>query len=657
MCKSGVPRVVWNRPRMGHRGPVRRSTHIDEIPFLAVARSLGDLWSYNSEEDVFVVSPEPDTYVYPIDISRHRCLILGTDGAWNMLTPPQAVRIVCEAEKSNEQHMLNPSAGRQWINPSKRLVDKAIEKWTGNNLRADNTSVVTVMLDPPGPPRAQVLKRQRELAQLGGPHLGALSSGPLSTAAVTGRVINADRGSVALVTNTTPEEPEASSSSSSSSPPHPAYPRPPLQPVGTNGTLPGGHPPVFPAVPSSHLPSSHIPSNVAHTTQDPSSSADSKGVSIISRFPNSKSQEDMQGQNLAEAASSSSSRFATGLTTRKKQQVAASSSSSSLARLTTSTAVVDSTTMSSGHNHGWKRGQQVSSRQATSPSQQIQHHHQQQQQQGSSDDDIQCNVVSSSDDDSPVKAQVVGAKKRQGRGARGSSRLSRELSALQLDSPSVLTSRRRGGRRHHGDRVGVMGRRARTRSETETSEEEESNGSDVENEVGGVDVNRREKRQLRSSSGPRSDVEMHCRELTAKIRNIERKVAKKARQLNQEVRFLQTAFASADGATTAAATGRSGSTNPHFLRSSHHQLPPQQEVEKTPPTRCLRPRTPSKALSASAPPPSRSTPGSSRKRKGLVVGAPQAPLAKSPKTAVAVQGSRPVVTRSRTARVLQLRHK
>lgn len=39
--KAGVPRVVWNRPRIGHQGPVLRSTHIDEIPFLAVARSLG----------------------------------------------------------------------------------------------------------------------------------------------------------------------------------------------------------------------------------------------------------------------------------------------------------------------------------------------------------------------------------------------------------------------------------------------------------------------------------------------------------------------------------------------------------------------------------------------------------------------------------------
>lgn len=40
--KSGVPRVVWHRPRLSHKGPLTRSTHIDQIPFLAVARSLGE---------------------------------------------------------------------------------------------------------------------------------------------------------------------------------------------------------------------------------------------------------------------------------------------------------------------------------------------------------------------------------------------------------------------------------------------------------------------------------------------------------------------------------------------------------------------------------------------------------------------------------------
>ncbi|KAJ9576769.1 hypothetical protein L9F63_025334 [Diploptera punctata] len=165
VSKSGVPRVVWNRPRLGHKGPVRRSTHIDEIPFLAVARSLGDLWSYNSELDQFVVSPEPDVGVINVEVGRHRCLIFGTDGLWNMLSPNAAVAIVQAAERHNEKHVLqqhNSSQPPVWINPSKSLVDRALDRWSATRLRADNTSVVTLMLDPPGPPRAQVLLSQKQ---------------------------------------------------------------------------------------------------------------------------------------------------------------------------------------------------------------------------------------------------------------------------------------------------------------------------------------------------------------------------------------------------------------------------------------------------------------------------------------------------------------
>ena len=103
----------------------------------------------------------------------------------------QAVEEVSLVEKSNEQHMLNPSGDRQWINPSKRLVDKAVDRWNTNNLRADNTSVVTVMLDPPGPPRAQVLKKQREL-------MASTTTGSSGSAATS---VTSERGSMALVTN------------------------------------------------------------------------------------------------------------------------------------------------------------------------------------------------------------------------------------------------------------------------------------------------------------------------------------------------------------------------------------------------------------------------------------------------------------------------
>ncbi|XP_008559940.1 myosin-G heavy chain [Microplitis demolitor] len=170
ISKSGVPRVVWNRPRIGHKGPVRRSTHIDEIPFLAVARSLGDLWSYNSELDTFVVSPEPDVKVIKVDVKSYRCLIFGTDGLWNMLTPQAAVAIVQAAERHNEKHFiasqqtgnLLQGESQMWINPSKSLVDRALERWSSTRLRADNTSVVTLMIDPPGPSRCEVLMNRRQ---------------------------------------------------------------------------------------------------------------------------------------------------------------------------------------------------------------------------------------------------------------------------------------------------------------------------------------------------------------------------------------------------------------------------------------------------------------------------------------------------------------
>uniref|UniRef100_A0A182ND45 PPM-type phosphatase domain-containing protein n=1 Tax=Anopheles dirus TaxID=7168 RepID=A0A182ND45_9DIPT len=160
VTKSGVPRVVWNRPRIGHKGPVRRSTPFDEIPFLAVARSLGDLWSYNSAMDEFIVSPVPDVSVIEIDPKKYRCLIFGTDGLWNVMSPKNAVEIVRNAEMENVRIALE--GGSEWRNPSKLLVNEALERWSRSNMKADNTSVVIIMLDPPGPPKRDVLKSVKD---------------------------------------------------------------------------------------------------------------------------------------------------------------------------------------------------------------------------------------------------------------------------------------------------------------------------------------------------------------------------------------------------------------------------------------------------------------------------------------------------------------
>jgi protein phosphatase 1D len=66
----------------------------------------GDLWSYNSELNTFVVSPEPDVKVVKIDVKSHRCLIFGTDGLWNMLSAQAAVTVVQAVESNNEKHLI-----------------------------------------------------------------------------------------------------------------------------------------------------------------------------------------------------------------------------------------------------------------------------------------------------------------------------------------------------------------------------------------------------------------------------------------------------------------------------------------------------------------------------------------------------------------------
>lgn len=145
--KQGIHRVVWYRPKNPHQGPIRRNTRIEEVPFLAVARSLGDLWSYNYKTQKFVVSPEPDVAVVEVDTSSFKCLVFASDGLWNVIDPEFSIDSVYETERRNDH---NAKLGiNTWRNPSRILVETALEKWRSNGLRADNTSVVCVMLDPP----------------------------------------------------------------------------------------------------------------------------------------------------------------------------------------------------------------------------------------------------------------------------------------------------------------------------------------------------------------------------------------------------------------------------------------------------------------------------------------------------------------------------
>ncbi|XP_010592575.1 protein phosphatase 1D isoform X2 [Loxodonta africana] len=142
MNKSGVNRVVWKRPRLTHNGPVRRSTVIDQIPFLAVARALGDLWSYDFFSGEFVVSPEPDTSVHTLDPQKHKYIILGSDGLWNMI-PPQDAISMCQDQEEKKCLM-----GEHGQSCAKMLVNRALGRWRQRMLRADNTSAIVICISP-----------------------------------------------------------------------------------------------------------------------------------------------------------------------------------------------------------------------------------------------------------------------------------------------------------------------------------------------------------------------------------------------------------------------------------------------------------------------------------------------------------------------------
>eukprot|EP00092_Neocalanus_flemingeri_P054738 GFUD01064500.1.p1 GENE.GFUD01064500.1~~GFUD01064500.1.p1 ORF type:complete len:567 (+),score=133.77 GFUD01064500.1:73-1701(+) len=541
---------------MGHKGPVRRSTHIDEIPFLAVARSLGDLWSYNSEENVFVVSPEPDIRVYPVDISRHRCLVLGTDGAWNMLTPQNAISTVCLAEKANEQHMLNPIEGKtSWINPSKQLVDCAIDRWNSSKLRADNTSVVTVMLDPPGPPRAQVLKnRKRELAAL---NAGRELPNPMLTG---------DRGSVALVTNTTSEEPE-----------HTDYPA------------------------ASEAPSAAKP-----------------GISITSRCPNSQNPTNVDGNNKVKTSSEDKKVEAAPSLIRDFQgsQEPANTPRPGTGRLSDSNRLQSTVSTSDTRDN-------------PKPS--------------TSADIVQCNEISSSEDShSPTRRTKTTELESENENistnqsatphhvastpptTRQTSKetphtLSRELNALQLSGAKIST---RGSTR------------SRTASENSSDTENDARLSPKHNKQ-----NKTRNTPMRLSRRQRDtslvDVEQRCQELNAKIEMMEQKVANKAAQLNHEVKSLRNKLVDPVGQTNISCNQeREREKQVHYLRS----------VDSSANTRLLRSRTPVITT------PMRTPCAVKRKRTELPPGG--VPGGKSPRT---VASQKPVVTRSRHARVLRLK--
>uniref|UniRef100_A0A915CT23 PPM-type phosphatase domain-containing protein n=1 Tax=Ditylenchus dipsaci TaxID=166011 RepID=A0A915CT23_9BILA len=124
------------RPARTHKGPVRRSTPTENIPFLAVARALGDFWSFNPDNNEYVVSPEPDVNVCCLK-SSDQFIVLASDGLTNVLP----------AQKTKDENF-EP-------NHAQFLLQSTFNRW--GSLRADNVSVICVKIDnellPSGHPK------------------------------------------------------------------------------------------------------------------------------------------------------------------------------------------------------------------------------------------------------------------------------------------------------------------------------------------------------------------------------------------------------------------------------------------------------------------------------------------------------------------------
>lgn len=67
----------------------------------------GDLWSFNYQNNEYVVSPVPDVSVQELDPAIHKCLILGSDGLWNVMTAESAAAIVADLEYHFEYKVIH----------------------------------------------------------------------------------------------------------------------------------------------------------------------------------------------------------------------------------------------------------------------------------------------------------------------------------------------------------------------------------------------------------------------------------------------------------------------------------------------------------------------------------------------------------------------
>lgn len=137
---NGVPRVVWKRAVQNAPLTNGTSKQYEYVPFLAVSRALGDLWSYDFDKSEFIVSPEPEIQAIDIIPGYHKFIVIASDGLWGVMNGNQAVDIVKSFETSS-------TCEHSKRNSSQHLVNKSLSLWQRKRSRADNISAVVAFFD------------------------------------------------------------------------------------------------------------------------------------------------------------------------------------------------------------------------------------------------------------------------------------------------------------------------------------------------------------------------------------------------------------------------------------------------------------------------------------------------------------------------------
>jgi len=134
---KGVSQIIWKR---AVKQAPSTTPRYEYVPFLTISRALGDFWSYNTDIDQFIVSPNPDVDHIDLDINSNsnKFIILASDGLWNVMNAKEAVDHVYEYEQNNT---------KQRHKCSTFLVDKSLSIWRQKRASADNISVIVVFLD------------------------------------------------------------------------------------------------------------------------------------------------------------------------------------------------------------------------------------------------------------------------------------------------------------------------------------------------------------------------------------------------------------------------------------------------------------------------------------------------------------------------------